>query len=58
LLTTLDTDVRKARAILMRVLRALTVTPDGDSYRISGALNLSAVGDPGVSGNWSSGGVI
>ena len=58
LLTTLDTDVPKARAILMGVLRAFTLTPDADSYRISGALNLSAVVGPGVSEKWSSGGVI
>jgi hypothetical protein len=58
LLTTLDTDVAKARAILMRVLRPFTLTPDGDSYRISGALNLSAVVGPGVSEKSSSGGVI
>jgi hypothetical protein len=49
LLATLDTDVPKARAILVRVLRPFTLTPDGDSYRISGALNLSAVVGPGVS---------
>ena len=58
LLRTLDTDVPKARAILMRVLRPFTLTPDGDSYRISGALNLSAVVGPGVSERSSSGGVI
>ena len=58
LLTTLDTDVPKARAILMRVLRPFTVMPDGESYRISGALNLSAVVGPGVSEKFSSGGVI
>ena len=58
LLTTLDTDVPKARAILMRVLRPFTLTPDGASYRISGALNLSAVVGPGVSEKFSSGGVI
>jgi hypothetical protein len=60
LLTTLDTDVPKARAILMRVLRpfTLTLTPDGASYRISGALNLSTVVGPGVSEKSSSGGVI
>ena len=58
LLTTLDTDVPKARAILMRVLRPFTLTPDGDSYRISGALNLSAVVGPGVSEKSSSGGVL
>ena len=46
LLTTLDTDVPKARAILMRVLRPFTLTPDGGNYRISGALNLSAVVAP------------
>jgi hypothetical protein len=49
LLTTLDTDVPKACAILMRVLRPFTLTPDGNSYRISGALDLSAVVGPGVS---------
>jgi hypothetical protein len=53
-----DTDVPKARAILVRVLRPFTLTPDGDSYRISGALNLSAVVGPGVSEKSSSGGVI
>jgi hypothetical protein len=58
LLVTLDTDVPKARAILMRVLRPFTLTPDGDSYRISGALNLSAVMGPGVSEKYSSGGVL
>ena len=58
LLTTLDTDVPKARAILVRVLRPFTLTPDDASYRISGALNLSAVVGPGVSGKLSSGGVI
>jgi hypothetical protein len=36
LLTTLDTDVPKARAILMRVLRPFTLTPDGASERIPG----------------------
>jgi DNA invertase Pin-like site-specific DNA recombinase len=56
--TMLDTDLPKARAILMRVLRPFTLTPDGDSYRISGALNLSAVVGPGVSEISSSGGVI
>lgn len=45
-------------ARLMRVLRPFTLTPDGDSYRISGALNLSAVVGPGVSEKSSSGGVI
>ena len=40
--TTLDTDVPKARAILMRVLRPFTITPDGDGYRISGALANTA----------------
>jgi hypothetical protein len=49
LLTTLDTDVRKVRAILMRVLRPFTLTPDDDSYRISGTLDPSAVVGPGVS---------
>ena len=58
LLTTLDTDVPQARAILMRVLCPFTLTPDGDSYRISGALNLSAVVGPGVPEKSSSGGVI
>ena len=48
----------KARAILMGVLRAFALTPDGDSYRISGALNLSAVVGPGVSEKWSSGGPL
>jgi hypothetical protein len=42
----------------MGVLRPVTLTPDGDSYRISGALNLSAVVGPGVSEKSSSGGVI
>ncbi len=51
LLVTLDTDVPKARAILMCVLRPFTLTPDGDCYRISGALSLSAVVGPGVSEN-------
>ena len=58
LLTTLDTDVPKAGTILGRVLRPFTLTPDGDSYRISGALNRSAVVGPGVSEKSSSGGVI
>ena len=56
LLTTLDTDVPKARAILMRTLRPFKLTPDGASYRISGALNLSAVVGSGVSEKSSSGG--
>ena len=46
LLTTLDTNVLKVRAILMGVLRHFTLTPDGASYRISGALSLSAVWAP------------
>jgi hypothetical protein len=58
LLTTLDTDVPKARAILLRVLRSFSLTPEGDSYRISGALNLSAVVGPGVSEKSSSGGPL
>ena len=58
LLTTLDTDVPKARAILMRVLRPFALTPDGQSYRISGALNLSAVVGPGVSEKCCSGGPL
>ena len=58
LLVTLETDAPKARAILVRVLRPFSLTPDGDSYRISGALNLSAVVGPGVSEKLSSGGVI
>ena len=58
LLVTLDTDVPKARAILQRVLRPFTLTPDGASYRISGALDLSAMLGSGVSEKSSSGGVI
>ena len=58
LLVTLATDVPKARAILTRTLRPFKLTPDGASYRISGALNLSAVVGPGVSGKSSSGGVL
>jgi hypothetical protein len=58
LLVTLDTDVPKARAILQRVLRPFTLTPDGASYRISGALDLSAMLGSGVSEKYSSGGVI
>ena len=58
LLTTLDTDVPKARAILMRVLPPFTLMPDCDSYGISGALNLSAVMGPGVSEKCSSGGPL
>jgi hypothetical protein len=42
----------------MRVLRPFTLTPDGASYRISGALNLSAVVGPGVSEKSSSGGAL
>ena len=42
----------------MRVLRPFTLTPDGDSYRIPGALNLSAVVGLGVSEKYSSGGVL
>jgi hypothetical protein len=38
LLATLETDVAKPRAILQRVLRPFTMTPDGAAYRISGAL--------------------
>jgi hypothetical protein len=41
-----DTDVPNARGILMPVLRPFTLTLDGASYRISGALNLSAVMAP------------
>jgi site-specific DNA recombinase len=58
LLVTLDTDVPKARAILLRVLRPFTLTPDGATYKISGALSLSAVLGSGVSEKSSSGGVI
>ena len=58
LLVTLDTDVPKARAILQRVLRPFTLTPDGASYRISGALDLSAMLGSGVSEKSSSGGVL
>jgi hypothetical protein len=36
LLTTLDTDIPKARAILMRVLRPFPLTPDGDSTESPG----------------------
>jgi hypothetical protein len=50
--------VPQARAILMRVLRPFALTPDGDNYKISGALSLSAVVGPGVSEKSSSGGVI
>jgi len=58
LLATLETDVPKARAILQRVLRPFVLTPDGAGYRISGALDLSAVLGSGVSEKMGSGGVI
>ena len=51
LLTTLDTDVPKARTILMRVLRPFTLVPDGQSYRISGALEFRLSWAPEVSEN-------
>ena len=55
LLTTLDTDVPRNPDAGPAPVHPYA---DGDSYRISGALNLSAVVGPGVSEKLGSGGVI